>query len=430
MLLITTSMSSCNSDKKLSIKDEKVIHNLIEVYILIERVIPGYSNQFILESIPQENNKDVFEIASKNGKILLKGNNGVSIASALNWYLKYECNAHFSWTGDQLDLPKKLPIPKESFKKVIQPEHRVHFNYCTISYTAAWWDWERWEREIDFLALNGINMPLSVVGLEGVWYHALLKSGLTDEEARKFLVGPAFFAWQWMTNIQSHGGPLPKTWIDKHIALGKKIMNRQLELGMQPIQQGFSGYVPRIFKEKFPNAAIKQETTWLGFKGTMQLDPLDPLFKTFGKTFLETQKELFGAHGVYAADPFHEGEPPQEGEEYLNKVGKAIKDLLVDFDSEAKWAMQAWSIRKGIATAVPKDQLLILDLNGERYRQDNFWGYDFVAGNLHNFGGRINMHGDMRLLASNQFKKALRKNWHSQRKWSLYGSCKPKSSIL
>lgn len=400
-------VSSCDSDKKLSGKEKEAAYSLLEVSNLIERVIPGYGNQFVLETISQENGKDVFEISTKNGKILLKGNNGVSLASALNWYLKYECNAHFSWTGDQLDLPKKLPFPKETFRKVIPTKHRVHFNYCTISYTASWWDWERWEREIDFLAMNGVNTPLSVVGLEGVWYHSLLKSGFTDEEAREFLVGPAYFAWQWMTNIQSHGGPLPKSWIDSHIKLGQQIMERQLELGMQPIQQGFSGYVPRTFKDKFPEAALKQETTWLGFNGTMQLDPLDPLFKKFGTTFLETQKELFGMHGLYAADPFHEGEPPQEGEDYLNKVGNAIINLMTDFDSDAKWAMQAWSIRKGITTAVPKDRLLILDLNGERYKSDNFWGYDFVTGNLHNFGGRINMHGDLRLLASNQFKTAL-----------------------
>lgn len=27
-------------------------------------------------------------------------------------------------------------------------------NYCTVSYTAAYWDWERWQREIDFMAMN------------------------------------------------------------------------------------------------------------------------------------------------------------------------------------------------------------------------------------------------------------------------------------
>ena len=107
------------------------------------------------------------------------------------------------------------------------------------------------------MAMNSINMPLSVVGLEAVWYNTLLKHKFTDEEARRFLAGPGHFAWQWMQNLQSYGGPLPKSWIDKHIVLGKQIIDRELELGMQPIQQGFSGYVPRELKEKYPDAKIQ-----------------------------------------------------------------------------------------------------------------------------------------------------------------------------
>ena len=111
-------------------------------------------------------------------------------------------------------------------------------NYCTGSYTASWWDWERWQKELDYMAMNSINMPLSVVGLEAVWYNTLLKYNFTDEEARAFLAYPGHFAWQWMQNLQSYGDPLPKSWIDSHVELGKKVINRQLELGMQPIQQG------------------------------------------------------------------------------------------------------------------------------------------------------------------------------------------------
>lgn len=49
--------------------------------------------------------------------------------------------------------------------------------------------------------------------------------------------------------------------------------------------------------------------------------------------------------------------------------------------------MQAWSLREPIVKAVPKDELLILDLNGGRCQQDSaYWGYPAVAGNLHNFG--------------------------------------------
>jgi alpha-N-acetylglucosaminidase len=374
-------------------------------YQLIERVIPGYTGQFKLE-LTKGNGQDVFEIDKSGRQIVLRGNNPVSIAAALHHYLKYECYAHLSWCGHQLNLPKLLPLPKKKFRKQIEQKYRVNFNYCTFNYSASWWDWKRWEQEIDFMALNGINMPLSVVGLEGVWYNTLLRHGFTDEEARSFLVGPAYFAWQWMTNIQSHTGALPKAWIDKRIELGQKIIARQIELGMTPVQQGFSGYVPRELINKYPNARILIGKKWCNFPGTAQLDPLDPLFKKMGRTFFEEQQKLFGAYHYYAADPFHEGMPPQEGSEYLNKVGFAIRQLMQENDSLSTWVMQAWSIRKEIATVIPKEKLLILDLNGSTAaKKEKFWGYDFVVGSLHNFGGRINLHGDLRLLASNKQQK-------------------------
>lgn len=380
-------------------------------YDLIERVTPGYGKQIQLELIEPVDGKDAYEITSASGKVVLRGNNTVALATAFNQYLKYTCNAHVSWFGDQLNLPEQLPLPTESVKNTINGKYRVYMNYCTVSYSAAWWDWKRWERELDYMAMNSINMPLSVVGLEAVWYNTLLKYKFTDEEARRFLAGPGHFAWQWMQNLQSYGGPLPKSWIDKHIVLGKQVINRQLELGMQPIQQGFSGYVPRELKDKYPDAKIQLQPSWCGFTGAGQLDPTDPLFATFGRDFLEEEKKLYGAHGVYAADPFHESAPPINTPEYLRAVGESIYKLFCDFDPNSIWAMQAWSLREPIVKAVPKEDLLILDLNGARSQQDSAcWGYPMVAGNLHNFGGRINLHGDMRLLASNQYANAVKKN--------------------
>lgn len=380
-------------------------------YDLIERVTPGYGDQFKLELIEPVDGQDAYEIDSEGGKVVLRGNNTVSLATAFNQYLKYTCQAHVSWFGDQLDLPEKLPLPAAPVKNTINGKYRVYMNYCTVSYTAAWWDWKRWERELDFMAMNSINMPLSVVGLEAVWYNTLLKHKFTDEEARRFLAGPAHFAWQWMQNLQSYGGPLPKSWIDKHITLGKQIMDRQLELGMQPIQQGFSGYVPRELKDKYPEAKIQLQPSWCGFTGAAQLDPTDSLFFVLGRDFLEEEKKLFGAHGVYAADPFHESAPPVDTPEYLSAVGNSIYKLFKDFDPNARWAMQGWSLREPIVKAVPMEDLIILDLNGGLSQRDSAaWGYSVVAGNLHNFGGRINLHGDLRLLASNQYAKAKKKN--------------------
>lgn len=67
-------------------------------------------------------------------------------------------------------------------------------------------------------------------------------------------------------------------------------------------------------------------------------------------------------------------------------------------------------LARSIVKAVPKEALLILDLRGSSTSKAEFWGYPTVVGNLHNFGGRINMHGDLALLASNQYSKAKRLN--------------------
>lgn len=376
---------------------------------LIRRVIGMRARSFVVEIIPaSDRGHHVFEIESADGKIVLRGDNGVSVASAFNHYLKHYANCHLSWCGDQLNLPDKLPAVTSKVRLETPHDYAVMFNYCTLNYTCSWWDWSRWERELDFLAMNGINTPLGMIGLEGVWYNTLIKNGFSDLEAREFLVGPAFNAWQWMTNIESHGGTVSKDWIVERVKLGQQWQARARELGMTPIRQGFSGYVPRLLKQKHPQAAIAKQPGWCGFEGSSQLDPTDPFFKVIGKSFMEESIRLFGDQGhLWAADPFHESSPPKQGEAYLNAVGTAIHSLMKEHDPKAVWVMQAWSIRKPITDSVPKGELLVLDLSGKR---SDFWGHDFIKGQLHNFGGRINLHGDIRTITSNPFAVAVAKN--------------------
>lgn len=33
----------------------------------------------------------------------------------------------------------------------------------------VWWDWETWEKEIDWMALQGVNLPLAFTGQETIW---------------------------------------------------------------------------------------------------------------------------------------------------------------------------------------------------------------------------------------------------------------------
>ena len=50
---------------------------------------------------------------------------------------------------------------------------RYFGNVCTFSYSTVWWDWARWEKLIDWLALSGINSPLAFTGQEAIWQRVL-----------------------------------------------------------------------------------------------------------------------------------------------------------------------------------------------------------------------------------------------------------------
>jgi alpha-N-acetylglucosaminidase len=261
---------------------------------LVHRILPEKSARFVCETIPSEGGRNVFEIESSDGKIVLRGDNGGSIASALNWYLKYYCLCDTSWCGDQLNLPDPLPVVPEKFRKVSPHEYRYAFNYCSYGYTMAFWDWPRWEREIDLMALHGINTPLMATGAEVVYRNVYRDLGIPQKDIDSFIAAPPFLPWFMMGNIDGWGGPNPREWYDRQEALQKKIMARALELGMKPVLPAFGGHVPAALAQKFPDAKIAKLKSWSGFPGVRVLDPTDPLFRQLGSRFAKESIKLYG----------------------------------------------------------------------------------------------------------------------------------------
>ena len=187
---------------------------------LLERIDKGASKKFIVEQV--KSGTDFFELDQKGDKVVIRGNNYVSIATGLNWYLKYYAGIHLSWNGMQAKLPAVLPpVTKKERRETTLP-YRYDLNYCTFSYSMAFWDWDRWEKEIDWMALHGINIPLAVTGAEAVWYNVLDKLGYTKTEINEFISGPGFFAWWLMNNLEGWGGPNPDSWYTQQIALQRK----------------------------------------------------------------------------------------------------------------------------------------------------------------------------------------------------------------
>jgi alpha-N-acetylglucosaminidase len=380
---------------------------------LAVRVLGDRGAEFRFESIPLEDGKDVFEFESSKGIAAVRGSSGVAMATGLNWYLHYYCNANISWCGDQVHLPKPLPDAPKT-RHVSPYLHHYNFNYCTFSYTMAFWDWDRWQREIDWMALNGINMPLSVTGQEALWQKVYTELGLSPESIQKFFVGPAYLPFGWMGCMDGWGGPLTQDWIDRHRDLEKKILARERELGMTPVLQGFTGHVPPAIKERFPDAKLRQLPSWCGFPGTTVLDPTDPLFIKIGKAFVEEQTRQFGTDHYYASDTFIEMSPPSNDLDFLADMGKSIYASMSEADLEAVWVMQGWIFfnnpdfwkppqSKALLGAVPHDRMLLLDLFCDHQPvwklTESFYGKPWAWCIVHNFGGTPAMFGKLSTIA-------------------------------
>jgi alpha-N-acetylglucosaminidase len=385
-----------------------------ESYALIRRLIPQKANSFIVQTAGVNLPHDSFEIESKNGKILLRGNNGVAIASALYYYLTEYGHCQITWNGINLKLPVKLPVVKGKIRKETPYQYRYYLNYCTFNYSMSWWDWRRWEKEIDWMALHGINMPLAITGEEYTWYKVYHELGFTDDELKGFFTGPSYFSWFWMGNMDSWGGPLPVSWMQSHFELQKKIVARERALGMKPVLPAFTGHVPASFKERFPDAKLKTTNWKNGFADTYILDSADPMFARIGKLFLQKQTALLGTDHLYSADTFNENEPPSDEPEYLSKLSERVYEGMHQADTAAIWVMQGWlfySDRKfwkaeqtrALLKAVPDDKMIILDLATEIEpvwkRTEAFYGKPWIWNMLNNFGANTNLFGRMDVAA-------------------------------
>lgn len=381
---------------------------------LAQRVIPENGKSFVFELLPA-GRKDYFRIESRGRKIVIGGNNANSMAVGLNYYLKYYCHVEVGWFNfDGFKMPERLPKVKEPVQIEARVDNRFFFNYCTYGYTMPWWGWEEWEHVIDWMALNGVNLPLAITGQESIWYQIWTEMGLSDEQVRSYFTGPAHLPWHRMQNIDRWGGPLPKSWLDGQLELQKKITERERQLNMKPVLPAFAGHVPRELKSIFPDAPITQLELWGGFpeeNACTFLDPMSGLFEEIQRKFVEKESEIYGTDHIYGIDIFNEMMPPSWEPEYLGRVSRQVYESLEKADPKATWLQMGWLFYnerkywlndrvKAYLTSFPKEKQLMLDYYCERQevwqRTEKFFGVPYIWCYLGNFGGNTSLSGDLK----------------------------------
>ena len=404
LFFVALGMTACSS------KDSDVL----VVEQLTHRLIPEYADQFVFKVAP-EKDKDYYSLESKDGKICISGNNANSMAAGLNYYLKYYCLTTVSWYADiPVEMPEVLPMVKEPVTVEAKVDNRFFLNYCTYGYSMPFWQWHDWERLIDWMALNGVNMPLAITGQEAVWYKVWQKMGLTDEEIRSYFTGPVYLPWHRMANIDGWNGPLPMEWLDSQAELQKKILARERELNMTPVLPAFAGHVPAALKRIYPDANIQYLGKWAGFDDSYRchfLNPEEPLFAEIQKSFLEEQEKMFGTDHIYGVDPFNEVDPPSWEPEYLAQVSSDMYKTLTAADPEAVWLQMTWMFYhdrdlwtapriKALLTGVPQGKMALLDYHCENVElwqtTEKFHGQPYIWCYLGNFGGNTTLTGNVK----------------------------------
>lgn len=366
-----------------------------------------------------EEGKDVFEIKDgANSTIVIRGNSGIAMASGFNYYLKNYVNVDYNpLFSSNVNLKELKPVGEKIVREA-QFKERYALNFCTYSYTMSFWNWDEYEEFLDWCAMNGINLVLDIVGQEEVLRQTLSEYGYTDEEVKDYICGPAYFAWFYMQNLYSVGGPLPNAWFEQRTELGRKIHDRMQTYGINPVIQGFAGQVPETFAEKNGGAVLTPIDYWPGHGGFTRPSMIKTYltdeeksqnksnyFSDVAETFYEKQKNVFGeVSHYYATDPFHEG--GNTGGLDAPTIFSEVQKEMLKSDKDAIWVMQQWQsnlYNNNKMSMMDKSKTLVLILHADmKTYEKNFFETNktpWVYCMLHDFGGRMGLDGEVPVIA-------------------------------
>ncbi|WP_316808946.1 alpha-N-acetylglucosaminidase [Pedobacter agri] len=369
---------------------------------IAERRVPWLAKSLKFSKIVS-GEKDVFELSSDGKGILIAATNANAAAQGLGWYLKYYCNRSLSHLGNNLSPLSKLPVISEKVRISSSFQYRYALNYCTINYSFSFYGWKDWEKELDWMALSGVNLMLAPMGTELVWYNTLIKLGYTDAEAKAFIPGPAFTAWWLMGNLEGWGGPNSIAFMQSQAALQKKVLTQMKELEIEPILQGFYGMVPHDLNKKvdaLKDAQIIDQGTWVAseFIRPAILVPTNDKFNVVADVYYDELKKLYGNDIKYfGGEPFHEG-GKKTGVD-ITAVAKSVQGMMQKHFPSSTWVLQGWQSNPADAllAGLKKENTLIIELFGENTSnwklRKGYGGTSFIWSNVSNFGEKTGLYG-------------------------------------
>ncbi|KAH7052751.1 tim-barrel domain-containing protein [Linnemannia elongata] len=433
------------------------------LYGLVERLLPkAYHTTFDFQivsesSIPPSSPKNKYDVyrvsnvaataadanATGHGRptVLIEGTTLSALGVGLKYYLEQAAQVELTWSGNRFNelpaQPPRVPDLELDSGNTVTTGHvhgsfvpwRYYTNVVTFGYQFAFWDWSRWERELDWMVLNGVNQLPAMVGQEYVLREFFRSLGVKDADFASFFSGPTYQPWQRMGNMQGSWTykltgagteadelAYKNRWIDSQWALQQKILARLDGFNITSVLPAFQGFVPRALKNLYPQADIRNSSTWSGFPiqytNVTYVEPTDPLFAKLSVDYLKLQDKLNNGHRshLYLLDLYNELIPSCLTEVCLKAISKAVSTTLQTADKDAVWVMQGWFLTaeawnpargkaylEGIQEAGGKS--FVYDLASDSIPVwdsfDGFFGSDFGWSVINNYGASQGLFGKL-----------------------------------
>ena len=282
------------------------------------------------------------------GPVLITAASAVDAIHAAGQYLQVTLNASFSWEltgGVQLANFGGAPLPAVpggALRLCRAVPWTYYQNVVQSSYSNVWWDAARWERELLWAALRGVNIALAYAGQEALWRQTFLSLGLSGSVLDGYFGGPAYLSWSRGQGLQGVGGPLPAWWYPSQLQLNQQVVARMTELGICAVLPVFQGNVPPQLHALFPGANISTDG-WL--------DVFDPLFARVQDTYMglllqayPTRSHFYEADGLFshASGPWRSGSGSAGLGGDAQARSRAAYASFARHDSAAVWVYQTW----------------------------------------------------------------------------------------
>ena len=361
------------------------------IVALAERVQPGLSRHFIFELTTDTIER--FEIESVGKKIAVRGTTLSCISAGLGWYLKYYCNSGTFWTVERNKISLPLPTIEQKIVKQTSMPYRYYMNHCVDRYTYRYWDWQRWEKELDWMALNGANIGMLFLDRMAVM-HKLAEDLGVEETYNRYYCDEIMPATQFFYQLHEY----ERVQLDKRIELQQAIIARMRELGIEPALDGFKAIVPRQLTQTVTDVNFIDGGDWFGYTKEPVIAVNDPYFMEFGRMYYQKQKELYGEQFFIICDPIIEGAGPELD---YGELGLKIQNLILEAYPNAMWVLQGWhgNPRDALLTKTNSERTLLLDLfceNDPQWRERDIYNHTpWVWSLINNFGGRTGLYGNL-----------------------------------